>query len=97
MLLISVSSGLECFGIVFIVMEKNMVKIMICRILFCVIVFVIDVGIRWVRNFLIENVDIGRLVDCFVVGSVFGKLVLGCSRFIMIRLSSSEMKDVLMN
>src|SRR6266513_2402062 len=76
---------------------KNTANTTICRISFCAIASAIEVGIRCVRNFSIENADTGRPVDCALSGSVPGKLAPGCSRFTMTRPSSSETKEALTN
>ena len=76
---------------------KNTANTTICRISFCAIASAIEVGIRWVRNFSIENAETGRPVDCALSGSVPGKLAPGCSRLTITRPSSSETKEALTN
>ena len=94
---ISDSIGLERSGIAPIATEKNTAKTTICRISFCAIASAIEVGIRWVRNFSIENADTGNPVDCALSGRVPGKFAPGCSRLTMTRPSSSETNDALTN
>src|SRR5664279_6168344 len=77
--------------------EKNTANTTICRISFCAIASAIEFGIKWVRNFSIENADTGNPVDCDLSGRVPGKFEPGCSRLTMIRPSSSETKDALTN
>src|SRR5580693_5868318 len=88
---------LERSGIAPSATEKNTANTTICRISFCAIASAIDVGIRWVRNFSIENADTGRPVDCALSGSVPGKFEPGCSRLTIKRPSSSETKEALTN
>src|SRR6516225_604546 len=63
---ISDRSCLERSGIAPIATEKNTAKITICRISFCAIASAIEVGIRCVRNFSIENADTGSPVEKFL-------------------------------
>src|ERR1700694_3721815 len=94
---ISARIGLERSGIAPIATEKNTAKITICRISFCAIASAIEVGIRWVRNFSIENADTGNPVDCALSGRVPGKFAPGCKRLTMTRPSSKETNDALTN
>ena len=94
---ISDSIGLERSGIAPSATEKNTANTTICRISFCAIASAIEVGIRWVRNFSIENADTGSPVDCALSGRVPGKLAPGCSRLTITRPSSSETNDALTN
>ena len=94
---ISAMIGLARSGIAPSATEKNTANTTICRISFCAIASAIEVGIRWVRNFSIENADTGRPVDCALSGSVPGKLAPGCSRLTITRPSSSETKEALTN
>ena len=89
--------GLARSGIAPSATAKNTANTTICRISFCAIASAIEVGIRWVRNFSIENAETGRPVDCALSGSVPGKLAPGCSRLTMTRPSSSETKEALTN
>lgn len=90
------SRCLLCLFSVVRVMLKNMENIIICRILFCVMVFIIDLGIRWLKNFLIVNLLVVRFVlVVFGDGSVM--LVFGCSRLVMIMFSVSDISDVMKN
>src|SRR5260370_27652738 len=70
---ISASIGLERSGMAPIATEKNTAKITIWRISFCAIASAIEVGIKWVRYFSIENADTGKPVDCILSGTVPGK------------------------
>ena len=94
---ISSSIRLERSGIAPSATEKNTANTTICRISFCAIASAIEVGIRWVRNFSIENADTGNPVDCALSGRVPGKLAPGCSRLTMTRPSSSDTKEALTN
>src|SRR5260221_2972660 len=94
---ISASMGLDRYGMAPMATEKNTANTTICRISFCAIASAIDVGIKWVRNFSIENCDTGRPVDCSLSGRVPGKFAPGCNRLTMINPSSSETSDALTN
>src|ERR1700761_3622388 len=88
---------LERSGIAPSATEKNTANTTIWRISFCAIASAIEVGIRWVRNFSIENADTGRPVVCALSGKVPGKLAPGCSRLTITRPSSSDTSDALTN
>ena len=77
--------------------EKNTANTTICRISFCAIASAIEVGIRWVRNFSIENADTGRPVEAALSGRVPGKLAPGCSKLTITRPSSSDTNEALTN
>src|SRR4029077_17022850 len=77
--------------------EKKTANHTICQIFFCAIASTIEVGIKWVRNFSIENCDTGRPVDCSLSGRVPGKFAPGCNRLTMINPSSNETIDALTN
>src|SRR5262245_45674459 len=89
--------GFERSGIEPIATEKNTAKLKIWRISLCAIASAIEVGIRWVRNFSIEKAETGKPVDCPAAGSVPGKFAPGWSRLTMMRPSSSDTKEALMN
>ena len=94
---ISDSIGLARSGAAPSATEKNTANTTICRISFCAIASAIEVGIRWVRNFSIENADTGKPVDCALSGRVPGKFAPGCSRLTIKRPSSSDTNEALTN
>jgi hypothetical protein len=94
---ISSSIRLERSGIAPRATEKNTANTTICRISFCAIASAIEVGMRWVRNFSIENADTGNPVDCALSGRVPGKLAPGCSMLTITRPSSSDTNEALTN
>ncbi len=94
---ITESICLERSGIAPSATEKNTAKTTICRISFCAIASAIEVGIKWVRNFSIENADTGNPVDCALSGRVPGKFAPGCSRLTITKPSSRETNEALTN
>jgi hypothetical protein len=76
---------------------KNIENTTICRISLLAIASANDLGTRWLTKSFSVNLEVARLADAPMSGSGSPRLWPGCSRLAMMRPSTREISEAVMN